>query len=307
MYRKNSISVVVPAYNEELLIMETITTIPDFVDKIVVINDGSTDDTMNIVQNLMEKDHRITLINKPNGGLGSAVSRGIIESMNNDLDIVVVMDGDNQMNPDYLPALLNPIVENRADHTKGNRLTNKESTKGMSKWRLTGNHILTLLTKISSGYWNLSDPQNGYNAFKISVFDKVDPESIHKGYGYTNDILAKMNNFGFRIENVPIPAKYGNEKSKIKYPSYIYRVSLLLLTSYIYRLNHKYFKEKQILPLFVGLATMLISFFLIYIVINSTQDFLFINVIVLVVLTITLFLSFFLLFLSIPSVIKTRI
>jgi len=136
--------------------------------------------------------------------------------------------------------LLDPIVEGKADYTKGNRLMNAGYRKGMSGWRSFGNVILTFLTKMASGYWQLMDPQNGYTAISYRALERVNPDTIYPWYGYCNDLLVKLNVFGFRVKDVVMPARYGHEKSKIRYGRYIIKVSWLLLLDFLWRLKMKY-------------------------------------------------------------------
>lgn len=241
MYKDHSIAVVVPAYNEENLIKNTLTTIPDFVDRIYVINDASIDNTQKIIDELCLANSRIkSIIHEKNSGVGAAISSGYRNSLQDGMDITVVMDGDNQMDPGALTFLLEPVIQNRADYTKGNRLLNPEFRKGMSTWRFVGNSILTILTKFSSGYWKLMDPQNGYTAISKKALSLINLHHIYPRYGYLNDILVKLNVYNFRVMNIEIPAKYGCEKSKIKYGRYIRKVSWLLLMDFLYRLKMKY-------------------------------------------------------------------
>jgi glycosyltransferase involved in cell wall biosynthesis len=241
MYKNRTIAVVVPAYNEENLISDTLKSIPQFVDRIFVVNDGSEDSTGIKIDELSRHDPRIShILHERNKGVGAAVISGYKRSLADEFDITVVMDGDNQMDPKYVAALLDPIVDGKADYTKGNRLLNPDYRKGMSKWRLFGNSILTILTKFSSGYWQLMDPQNAFTAISRDVLARIDLDSVYSRYGYPNDLLAKMNVFGFRVINVPHPARYGKEKSKIKYGRYILKVSNLLLMNFFWRLKTKY-------------------------------------------------------------------
>jgi len=156
------------------------------------------------------------------------------------MDIVAVMAGDNQMDPAFLPKLLDPIIDGKADYTAGNRLINPEFRKGMSRWRFIGNSILTLLTKIASGYWQMMDPQNGYTAISHRALETIPLDAIYPRYGYCNDILVRLNVYGFRVKNVPHPARYGLERSKIKYSTYIMKLSWLLLKDFLWRLKTKY-------------------------------------------------------------------
>ena len=240
-YRDKTIGVVIPAFNEELLIEDTLRSIPPYVDRIFVIDDCSKDRTAAIAGEFSKNDPRFTCIShKVNKGVGAAIITGYKRIVQEGIDIAAVMAGDNQMDPKHLPELLDPIVEGKADYTKGNRLMNVEFRKGMSAWRSFGNVILTFLTKMASGYWQLMDPQNGYTAISNRALERIDPDTIYPWYGYCNDLLTKLNVFGFRVKDVVMPARYGNEKSKIKYGRYMFKVSWLLLKNFLWRLKMKY-------------------------------------------------------------------
>ena len=241
MYNSRKIAVVVPAYNEELLISMTLQSIPDYIDKIYVVDDGSLDNTYKIIKDFSTADERfIPIQHEKNKGVGAAIISGYLQSVADNIDITVVMAGDAQMDPKYIPELINPIIENKADYTKGNRLLRTSHMKGMSPFRKLGNSILTLLTKISSGYYDIMDPQNGYTAISRQAIQTIDAESIYPKYGYCNDMLTKLNVCNMRVVDISIPAKYGLEKSKIKYGRYIVKVSWLLFNNFLYRLKMKY-------------------------------------------------------------------
>ena len=240
-YRERTIGVVVPAFNEELLIGDTLNSIPDYVDRVYVIDDCSRDKTAEIVMDFEKKDSRINCIShEVNKGDGAAIITGYKRALEDGIDIAAVMAGDNQMDPKHLQSLLDPIVEAKAEYTKGNRLMNAEFRKGMSAWRSFGNVILTFLTKMASGYWQIMDPQNGYTAISQKALDRVNPDTIYPRYGYCNDLLVRLNVFGFRVKDVIMPARYGREKSKIKYGRFIFKVSWLLLKDFLWRLRMKY-------------------------------------------------------------------
>jgi glycosyltransferase involved in cell wall biosynthesis len=238
-FRDHDIGIVVPAYNEEMLIEETIKGIPKYVKKIYVIDDCSTDRTQDIIKSMA--DPRIVNVrHEKNKGVGAAIITGYKLALEDKMEIAAVMAGDNQMDPEELPKLLIPIIEGRTEYTKGNRLINKEFRTGMSKWRFLGNAMLTMITKIGSGYWHITDPQNGYTAISGQALEKIDIDSIYPYYGYCNDILIKLNTFGIRVEDVSIPARYGSEKSKIKYSSYIVKVASMNFRGFLWRLKTKY-------------------------------------------------------------------
>lgn len=240
MYRGRSIGVVVPAYNEELLIAKVIETMPAYVDRIYAIDDCSTDRTF-ITAAQFSKEPRLKLTRHLNNkGVGAAIMTGYRQALNDEMDIVAVMAGDNQMDPIQLSKLLDPLVEGTADYCKGDRLSRSELKKGMSRWRRFGNAILTRLTRISSGYWKVQDPQNGYTAISREALSRLDLNKLYPRYGYCNDLLAKLNVLGAKVKDVQIPARYGQEKSKIKYGNYMRKVSLLLLNNFFWRINQKY-------------------------------------------------------------------
>ena len=190
MYKNESIGVVVPAYNEEKLIAETLKGMPPEADRIYVVDDTSTDSTRQVAESIT--DPRICVLsNGYNQGVGAAIVTGYKKALEENMDVAVVMAGDNQMGTQYLPDLLDPIISGKADYTKGNRLTRLSHTKGMSKWRLFGNWLLTLLTKVASGYWRIGDPQNGYTAITRDALKRIDLDKVYPRYGYPNDMLVK--------------------------------------------------------------------------------------------------------------------
>ena len=241
MYRDLVVSVVVPAYNEESLIVETLESLPEYIDHVFVVDDGSRDGTWEVIIECQGKDPRIVpLQHEKNRGVGAAIITGYKKALEEEVDVTVVLAGDNQMDPRHIPDLLDPIVEGRADYAKGNRLMSEEYRKGMSRWRTLGNMMLTFLTKLASGYWQIIDPQNGYTAISRRALEALDLDRVYAYYGYCNDLLVKLNVNGFRVVDVQIPARYGNERSKIRYASYIVRVSLMLLRNFFWRLKMKY-------------------------------------------------------------------
>lgn len=239
MYKGKRVGVVIPAYNEEDLLEPTIKGIPEFVDRIYIVDDASTDATPQIIKSFAEP--RIcALYHQENRGVGAAIVTGYKKAVEENMDIAVVMGGDNQMAPAMLPNLLAPIINGEADYTKGNRLISPEYWRGMSLWRLFGNCLLTLLNKIASSYWKIRDSQNGYTAITREALRQVDLDSLYPRYGYVNDLLIKLNVAGLKVADVPIPARYGGERSKIRYSKYIVRVSPLLLRGFLWHLKMKY-------------------------------------------------------------------
>jgi glycosyltransferase involved in cell wall biosynthesis len=178
--------------------------------------------------------------NNTNLGVGASIVVGYKKAIEKKADVIAVMAGDGQMNPDDLPAVLDPIVYDKADYVKGNRLITKDVRTVMPGVRYFGNSLLTVLTKIVSGYWHVMDPQCGYTTISRSTLEKMDLDTLYPRYGFPNDMLVRLNVLNARVKDVPVKAVYGAEKSGIKLRSYIPMVSMLLLRGFLWRLKEKY-------------------------------------------------------------------
>jgi glycosyltransferase involved in cell wall biosynthesis len=242
MYRDKTIAVVIPAYNEEKLIGKVLETLPAFVDHIVVVDDASRDQTGTVVKTLQKDDPRIAyLLHDKNEGVGGAIATGYKWARDREVDISVVMAGDAQMDPNDLPALLNPVVEGKTDFCKGNRLFTGTAWKVIPKTRYLGNAVLSFLTKIASGYWHIADSQTGYGAVTLEVLKTIDLDRIYKRYGMPNDFLVKLNVYHFRVRDVPVNPIYGiGERSGIRIYKVVFTLSLLLFKLFLWRLKEKY-------------------------------------------------------------------
>lgn len=243
MYKGKSVAVVVPAYNEEKLIGKVIETMPEFVDYIVVVDDLSKDKTVEIVKGYAQNSEgRIVLIVlEKNSGVGGAIAEGYKWCRDHQIDASAVMAGDAQMDPDDLPALLDPVVAGEVDYSKGNRLFTGEAWHKIPKTRYMGNAALSLLTKIASGYWHVADSQTGYTVANQKVLSTIDLDGIYKKYGMPNDLLVKLNIYNFRVRDVEIEPIYGiGEKSGIKPLLVIPKFIWLLTRLFFYRMIQKY-------------------------------------------------------------------
>lgn len=243
MYQNNKISVVVPAYNEETQITKVIDTMPEFVDIIVIINDVSKDRTSEVIRSHPAfGTSKIMLIeHEENQGVGGAIATGYKWSRDNGIDIAVVMAGDAQMNPADLPAILDPIVDNIADYTKGNRLVTGDAFHKIPKIRFFGNSILSLLTKIASGYWHVADSQTGYTGLNAKALRAINWDKMYKRYGQPNDLLVKLNVENMRVIDVPVEPVYNvGEVSGIKIRVVMFTINWLLLRLFFWRLKEKY-------------------------------------------------------------------
>jgi glycosyltransferase involved in cell wall biosynthesis len=243
MYRDKTVGVVVPAYNEESLIGRVIQTMPDFVDRIIVVNDASTDNTADTVRDLAARQpDRVILIDlKTNQGVGGAIAEGYKCARDHELDLTAVMAGDAQMDPADLPSLLDPVVEGKADYTKGNRLFYGKAWSMIPRVRYLGNSALSLMTKIASGYWHVADSQTGYTVASLKVLQTLNLDAIFKQYGMPNDMLVKLNIFDFRVQDVYITPVYNiGEKSGIKIGKVFFSIPMLLFRLFTHRMIQKY-------------------------------------------------------------------
>ena len=243
MYKEKTIGVVVPAYNEELLIGRVIETMPEFVDVIVIVDDCSTDKTSSIVEQYQsESKIRVELLkHQTNLGVGKAIATGYIWCRDHKIDVSVVMAGDGQMDPDDLESLITPVVSGEVDYAKGNRLITGEAWKKIPHVRYLGNSMLSLLTKIASGYWQVADSQTGYTAASLKVLQTIQLNQIYPRYGVPNDILVKLNIYNFRVRDVEIKPIYGiGEKSGIKPIRMIPQLSWLMWKLFVWRMVQKY-------------------------------------------------------------------
>lgn len=242
MYKNKSICVVVPAYNEATQIGKVIETMPDYIDKIVIVDDASKDKTAEIVKQYQQENKKIVLIkHEANQGVGGAIATGYKWAKENDFDIAVVMAGDGQMDPNDLPALLDPVVEDRADYSKGNRLITGEAWNKIPRGRYLGNAILTFLTKIASGYWHVTDSQTGYTVLNKKALHLLPLEDIYPRYGMPNDFLVTLNIYNMRVIDVPVTPVYGiGEKSGFNATKIIPPMFFLILRLFLRRMTQKY-------------------------------------------------------------------
>ncbi len=318
MINNKTIAVVVPSYNEGKQIGEVIESMPSFVDRIIIVNDTSKDDTADVVskyintsnynessielknltlgkfiatkynyadkvnfeQNIKEKDYfskskvynvnvntdRVILINHiENGGVGAAIATGYKWCKDYNIDCTAVMAGDGQMDPDELESICRPVINEGVDYVKGNRLIHRSSWLVIPKVRFFGNSILSILTKMASGYWRISDTQTGYTAISNKALNAIRLYDIYKSYGMPNDMLVKLNIAYCTLREIEIKPIYNvGEESKMKVMKVIPTVMWLLVKSFFKRLWIKYlFRDFHPLFLLYNLSIIL-SFFATY-------------------------------------------
>jgi glycosyltransferase involved in cell wall biosynthesis len=240
MLEGKTVSVVVPARNEEGLIAATLQGIPGFVDRIFVVDDASGDATAERARSV--GDPRVeVIVHDRNRGVGAAIVTGYKRSLAVRMDAVAVMAGDNQMDPDELEGFTLPVVRGELDYAKANRLFSGSAWQLIPHNRYLGNAVLSLFTKIASGYWHVADSQAGYTVVSLRVLQLLDLERIYVSYGFPNDMLVHLNVWNARVRDFPSRPIYGvGERSGIKIRRVVPRISWLLWKGFFWRMREKY-------------------------------------------------------------------
>ena len=239
MYKEHRIAVVAPCRNEAAHIAEVIRSMPDLVDHIIVVDDCSTDNTVVVAEAC--GDHRVVVLRtESNQGVGGATIVGYEKGLELGSDVLVKMDGDGQMPAEYLPDLLDALVEKDFDYAKGNRFLAGESLGSMPKHRLWGNVALTFMTKLASGYWHVFDPQNGYTAIKSRPLRMLDLKKVHRRFFFENDMLIALNYHSSRVADVAIPSRYGSEVSDLNPVKIGMTFPFLLSRRFVRRIYERY-------------------------------------------------------------------
>lgn len=238
MFEGSSIAVVVPCYKEETQIRTVIETMPAFVDAIIVVDDLSPDKTVDVVRECMKDDPRVELlIHEENRGVGAGIATGYKRALQRGMDVAVVMAGDGQMPPDELADIIRPVTSGEADYSKANRLVTSTAWEVIPRKRFLGNSVLSLLTKIASGYYQVVDSQTGYTAITADMLRQIDLDAMYPRYGYPNDMLVRLNVLRARVVDVAsVPVYDVGEVSGIKIHRVLFTMSWLLLKRFFWRL-----------------------------------------------------------------------
>jgi glycosyltransferase involved in cell wall biosynthesis len=243
VFEGKRVGVVVPAYDEEALIGATLGGIPPLVDRIIVVDDGSSDRTAERARE--GGDPRVEVIShERRSGVGAATLTGYARAIEDGMDVVVVMNGDNQMDPEDLPTLVAPVARGELDYAKANRLATGQAWQLIPKTRFFGNAILSMLTKVASGYWHVADSQSGYTAVSRELLERLDLDHIYTNYGFPNDMLVHLNVWNARVRDFPSRPIYGvGERSNMRYRHVVPRIAWLLVRGFFWRLWEKYVKR----------------------------------------------------------------
>lgn len=242
MYKKLLVAVVIPCYNEEHKVGGVIRSMPAFVDRVYVVDDASQDRSIEEVKlAARERDMEVIVINREkNEGVGASICEGYKLAYADNFDLVAVMAGDGQMDPDDLEPLLEPVALGLADYAKGNRFKATAGDK-IPTVRLFGNLVLSALTKIVSGYWHVSDTQCGYTVINRAALGAVQWEDVYPRYGCPNDILTRLNVADMRVVEVNVKPRYGADwASKMQVSRVVFPIMGLLWRLFLYRMYRKY-------------------------------------------------------------------
>jgi glycosyltransferase involved in cell wall biosynthesis len=259
VYEGKTVAVVVPAYNEEALVGSTVSGIPGFVDKVFVVDDGSTDATS---ERAKSGDKRVEVIShERNEGVGAAIISGYQRAMQEKVDVTCVMAADGQMDPDDLETLVRAIALDECDYAKANRLFTGQAWEIIPRTRYLGNAVLSFLTKIASGYWHVADSQSGYTAVNLDTLKLLDLQRVYRRYGFPNDMLVHLNVVNRRVRDYPSRPIYGvGERSGIRLRRVVPRISWLLVKGFFWRLREKYIiRDFHPLVLFYSLGFFLLA------------------------------------------------
>jgi dolichol-phosphate mannosyltransferase len=264
--RKYRIAVIIPAYKVEREIENVLTLLPKYILYIIVVNDASPDRTGEIVMKAARRDKRIILLTHDrNQGVGGAMVTGFKKAIELEAQLVVKLDGDGQMNPDYIPALIAPLIQGKADYTKGNRFRDFQALEQMPLIRRIGNTALSFFSKAATGYWNCFDPTNGYIAIRGDLLRQLPLSKLDPGYYFEISLLSLLYFENAFIKDIPMPALYRQERSNLSIAHTLIDFSLKLPATFFRRILIKYFlNDFSMLSIYLLSGIPLLAFGLVF-------------------------------------------
>lgn len=281
MYRKLETAVVIPCYNEEKMITQTIKKIPEYIDHIIAVNDASTDDTIGVLNKLKKQYNKLIVVdNKVNQGVGGALIAGYDYAIKNTKATAIgIVAGDDQFDSSYLKAMLDDFIDQSADYVKASRFFHREAFKTMPKYRQFGNIFISLLTKFSTGYYSITDITNGCGWLRREIIEKIDFSIVEKRYDYETSMLTALSIANAKVIDHAVPAHYGDEKSTIKLIPTAWRNLKAVWKGFWRRIYYKYVLygfHPVALFLFTGMffliISLLLAIFLLYVKLFAHQS-----------------------------------
>jgi dolichol-phosphate mannosyltransferase len=233
--------VVIPCYKVRKHITDVLKAIGDEVDKIIIVDDKCPENTGQFVQENI-KDPRIKVIfHNKNKGVGGAVKTGFRIALQEGAEIAIKLDGDGQMNPLLIPYFIKPIIDKKADYVKGNRFYNLDALNIMPSLRVFGNSALSLVNKIVTGYWNIMDPTNGFVAIHKNALQLLPLDKISNKFFFESDMLFRLRIVNAVIYDLPVNAKYGNEKSNLSIKNVLFKFPFKYIVRFLKRIIYMYY------------------------------------------------------------------
>jgi dolichyl-phosphate beta-D-mannosyltransferase len=281
MYRKLETAVVIPCYNEEKMITQTIKKIPEYIDHIIAVNDASTDNTIGVLNKLKKQYSKLIIVdNKVNQGVGGALITGYDYAIKNTKATAIgIVAGDDQFDSSYLKAMLDDFIDQSADYVKASRFFHREAFKTMPKYRQFGNIFISLLTKFSTGYYSITDITNGCGWLRREIIEKIDFSIVEKRYDYETSMLTALSIANAKVIDHAVPAHYGDEKSTIKLIPTAWRNLKAVWKGFWRRIYYKYVLygfHPVALFLFTGMffliISLLLAIFLLYVKLFAHQS-----------------------------------
>jgi glycosyltransferase involved in cell wall biosynthesis len=239
--KTHQIGVVIPCYKVKDQILDVLNGIGKEVSRIYVVDDACPEQTGNFVKS-KTKDKRVeVLFHEHNQGVGGAVITGYKAALADGVQVIVKIDGDGQMNPQLIPTIARPVVEGSSDYSKGNRFDSLENLISMPKVRIFGNAVLSLWSKVSSGYWTVTDPTNGFTAIHRKALEAINLEKVRKSYFFESDMLFRLSIANCVVTDVPMVAVYGEEKSNLKISKVLFEFPWRHTVNYFKRIFYRYY------------------------------------------------------------------
>lgn len=259
------IAVVIPSYKVSRHVLQVVADIPDFVSFIYVVDDACPEGSGKLVEGTVRDPRVKVLYHETNQGVGAAVMTGYRAAIADKVEVIVKIDGDGQMDPSLIPQFVGPIITGESDYTKGNRFFDLDEIRAMPRIRLFGNAVLSLMAKVSTGYWDLFDPTNGYTAIHAGVARHLSFEKISKRYFFETDILFRLNLLRAVVQDVPMDAKYGTEVSNLKISKIVGEFFVKHARNFVKRIFYNYYlRDMSLASIELPVGVLLLLFGLIF-------------------------------------------
>jgi glycosyltransferase involved in cell wall biosynthesis len=267
------IAVIIPCHNVANHIEGVISSLPEIITHIITVNDCSSDQTEEIILELQKENQKIIYLqHSKNQGVGGAMLTGYKKSLELNSEITIKIDGDGQMDAANIPLLIKPIIQNKADFTKGNRFRDFRALKQMPMSRRIGNLGLSFMIKAASGYWNIFDPTNGYTALGIEALKSINLDKLHKRYFFESSMLIELYHANAVVYDIPMKAIYGDEVSGLSRSKTLFEFPPKLLKAFVKRILLKYFLyDFNIASVYILFGSPLFVFGMVYGFINYVE------------------------------------